>query len=92
MILRRRGDDQIGSDDFPLLAMDVLDHAPVMPHCNTSWNEFLSGTGETTAALWNFLKYMEDYAKAVRARKLKHPREKATAYRRSTTSQPRSLG
>ena len=32
----------------------VTDHAPVLPHCNTSWNEFLSGTGETIAALWNY--------------------------------------
>ncbi|KAF8923208.1 hypothetical protein BGZ58_003237, partial [Dissophora ornata] len=70
----------------------VTDHAPVLPHCNTSWNDFLSGTGETIAALWNYSKYMERYAKAVRARRFKHAQEKATAYRRSTTSQPRSLG
>ncbi|KAK3805294.1 MAG: hypothetical protein J3Q66DRAFT_423034 [Benniella sp.] len=67
-------------------------HALVLPHCGASWNEFLTGTGQIITTIWNYAKYLEAYAKAVRARKFKHASQKATAYKRSTTSQPRPLG
>ncbi|KAF9908475.1 hypothetical protein BX616_000142 [Lobosporangium transversale] len=81
-------------EDFHLLAMDVhvTDHGPMLPHCNTSWNEFLSGTDETIATLWDYSKYLEGYAKGARRRKLKHQGTKATTYRRSVTRHPWTLG